>query len=116
MSPGAFLTTWYFMADTSLLLQVRLTVQELSDALEVAYSVTRAPKAAFISGIPYPILSFGLLNVLPASFTARLIPMLLNSGNPSHSQLPSPPFMGHPIAVPVFVTHTLLLFFTIAPT
>src|SRR5688572_25589939 len=66
ISSGNLLSISYFMALTSLLVQLNEVVQLLIVADEVANCVNSEPKAVFILGMPYPIRSSGAVDLLPA--------------------------------------------------
>src|SRR5690348_14889240 len=98
------------MALTSLVFHCNETVQALVVAEEVAYSVNNFPNAAFISGMPYPMRSLGVLAILPDSRNAFTMRILLNSGKPCQRQVPNPAILGQAKEVPVPDPIVLLAF------
>src|SRR5678810_993981 len=108
VSPGAFLSISYFMAPTSLLVQFTKILHPLIVEVDVANSVSNFPKAAFRSGMPYPILSFGVAAILPASRNALTILILLTSGNACQRIVDKPAILGQAKEVPLPVVTVLL--------
>src|SRR5215204_3977671 len=97
------------MAETSLLIQETVAVHVSIVDVEVANSVSNSPKAAFRSGMPYPILSSGVAAMLPASRNALAILILLTSGNACQRIDANPAILGHAKEVPLPVTTVLLV-------
>src|SRR5436189_1723631 len=83
---------------------------------ETANSVNKVTNTCLTSGMPYPIRSFGELKLLPASFKARMIRILLYSGKACQRQVPNPAIFGVANDVPFDEPIVLLVACTSAAT
>src|SRR4030095_9211968 len=95
------------MAETSLLIQETVAVHVSIVDVEVANSVSNFPKAAFRSGMPYPILSSGVAATLTAFCNALEILILLTSENACKRIDATPAILGHAKEVPLPVATVL---------
>src|SRR5436190_24337953 len=100
MSAGNFLSTTILITESVLAVHCKVTAQLATADCCVYNCLISFTKAFFISGIPYPTRSSGLLALVADCFITLMMPILFISGKACHKQVVSPAIFGQAKEVP----------------